>query len=87
VDAVVELGGVLSGSAREIGPAHRPDEKGVPGEDEPGIAAAPQVCDHEADALRRVAGGMEHRAARVAEHDLLSIAKRFEGQSNVGRFV
>jgi hypothetical protein len=87
VHALVELRGILTRVAWKVWTANGTDEKGVARQDEPGLGAPPEVCHDQADALGRVARGVEHRHPGIAELELLTITKRFEWKRNVGGLV
>jgi hypothetical protein len=73
--------------AQQIGPPDVADEERVAGEDEPRLLGAGAVADQQAEALGRVAGGVEDPHEVVAQLDLLAIAERYEREGHRGGLV
>jgi hypothetical protein len=72
VQAVPEVAG--RALAAQVRPAHVANEEGVPGEHEPRLGPAAPVGHQQADAVWRVAWGVEHPEVHVADQDLFAIA-------------
>src|SRR5579875_872137 len=82
--AVVERLASLARLDGEVGPRGVADEQGVPGQDEPRLAAAGAVADGEAAVLRPVAGRVQGTDDHVAEHELAAVLERLVGERDAG---
>ena len=90
MEAVVELRGELLGrhpdAGHQVGPAHVAEEQRIAREDRHGVdRVLLEVVHQHADALGRVAGGLEEREAHGPELDPVAVARRDVGVLGAGR--